>query len=102
MKPSELVAEAHDEMAAGWVAGQYVTIDGEVCGIGALQRVAMRHMAFAEAGVAQQALEAKAHELFQATSVQDINDRRDTHGTRKQDMLNMYWKVHLDLDEHGL
>lgn len=74
MKASELLNEARDELYQGWAQGAHVTAEGSVCAVGAVQRCAMRHMAFAEAGVAQNALNEKAKEIYNVGMVQSVND----------------------------
>jgi hypothetical protein len=98
MKPSELLAEARDELYQGWAQSAYVTQNGTVCAIGAVQSCAMKHMAFAEAGVAQDALNAKSLEIYGKPAVQNVND---SHGTTKQDMLDLFDKSIIGLEEHG-
>lgn len=98
MKPSELLAEARDELYAGWTQGEYVSAVGNVCAIGAVERCAMRNMAFAEAGVAQNALNAKALEIYGVNSVQRAND---SMVSGKQDVLDLMDKCIIGLEEVG-
>lgn len=98
MKASELLAEARDELFQGWVQGSYVTQEGAVCAIGAVERVAMKNMAFAQAGVAQDALNAKAQEIYNTAYVQNVND---TFARGKQDMLDLFDKAIIGLEEVG-
>lgn len=99
MKPSELLGEARDELYTGWVKQAYVNAEGSVCAVGAVERCAMKHMAFAEAGVAQEALNAKALEIYGKTAIQHVNDN---HATSKQDMLDLFDKSINGLEESGL
>lgn len=98
MKASELLAEARDELYQGWTQGQYITNEGSVCAVGAVQKCAMRNMAFAEAGVAQQALNSKAREIYGMSMVQHVND---WDSTGKQDILDLMDKATNYLQEVG-
>lgn len=98
MKASELLNEARDELFQSWTQGSYVTAEGSVCAVGAIQRCAMRNMAFAEAGVAQNALDAKAFEIYGESMVQHVND---SWTIRKQDMLDLFDKSSIGLEEVG-
>jgi hypothetical protein len=100
MKASELAADARDELFQGWTQSAYVTNEGTVCAIGAVERVAMRNMAFAQAGVVQAALDEKAAEIFgKPCLVQEFNDYMRT---TKQDMLDLFDKTVIGLEEKGL
>lgn len=104
MKASELAAEARDEIYMGWTQDEYSNMAGHVCAVGAVERVALRNMAIAQAGIVQAALNEKAQEMFgQAFGrnfdrVQSFND--DLHTTR-DDVLALFDKVTLELGERG-
>lgn len=100
MKPSELSEAAREEIYMGWTKGEYQSYQGNVCAIGAVERVAMQNMAIAEAGIVQDELNKKTKEMFgaQFNRVQEFNDARDT---RHEDMLALFDKVTLFLQEQG-
>ncbi len=101
MKASELSDAARCELDMGWTQGEYSNYQGNVCAIGALERVAMKNMAIGQAGLVQQELDAKAHEMSNGEfdRVQSFNDDRNT---TKQDVLNLFDKVTIGLEEKGL
>lgn len=98
MKVSEFLAQARDELFKGWTKGSYQNEDGQCCAIGAIERVAMNTMAIEEAGKAQEAINAKAREVHGVSQVQHIND---SMGTSKQDMLDLFDKTVIGLEERG-
>lgn len=98
MKVSEFLAQARDELFKGWTKGSYQNQVGQVCAIGAIERVAMNTMAIEEAAQAQAAINAKAREVHGVSQVQHIND---SMGTSKQDMLDLFDKAINGLEEHG-
>lgn len=113
MKPSELVAQARDELFKGWAKGTLMNGEGSVCAVGALRRATMANVQNGAVGVfkeARQALNAKAVEMAAdvgidssywsapLTQVETFNDYR---GTQKQDMLNLFDKTVIGLEETG-
>ena len=98
MKVSEFLAQARDELFKGWTKNKYQNGQGQVCAIGAIERVAMNTMAIEEAGKAQEAINAKALEVHGVSQVQHVND---SMGTSKQDMLDLFDKCINGLEEHG-
>ena len=103
MKTSEFIDAARDELHMGWVQRSYS--DGQsVCVIGALDRVALRHLG--NGGIiaraqAQQELEKTAAEMFPDIWSGNIPDLNDYYRTTKDDMLALLDKCSLKLDEVG-
>lgn len=97
MKTSQLLGEARDELAKGWVKHAYSNA-GNVCAVGALERVAMRHQDIVAAAKAQAELNRLSAEIYDATCVQYLNDR---NRTSKQDMLDLFDKAIIGLEERG-
>lgn len=98
MKVSELLGEARDELAMGWTRHAYATTQGHVCAIGAIERVALRNMDIAAAAKAQQEINRLAQEIYGESRVQEFNDRLNT---RKQDVLDLFDKCIIGLEERG-
>jgi hypothetical protein len=98
VKVSEFLAQARDELFKGWTKGSYQNSVGQVCAIGAIERVAMNTMAIEEAARAQAAINAKALEVHGVSQVQHIND---SQATSKQDMLDLFDKAVIGLEERG-
>lgn len=99
MKVSEFIGHARDELFKGWTQGAYRTNKGQVCAVGALERVAMQNLSeVATAGKAQEAINAKAKEVYGVHRVQSINDRSTTG---QQDMLDLFDKTMIGLEERG-
>lgn len=100
MKVSEFLAEARAELDAGWVQGTWQTGNGEVCHEGACDRVAMRHLdQIPVAAAARKAIDEKALEMFGMPTGRAAND---TTGRQKQEMLDLYDKTIIGLEERGL
>lgn len=97
MKASEVLGEARDELYLGWAQGNYVGQAGTVCAIGAIERVALKNMAIAEAGIAENALQEKAREIYNC-SVQRFNDNGRT---LKEHVLELFDKTINGLEEIG-
>lgn len=103
MKTSQMVNEGRDELYQGWTQGDYKNEQG-VCVLGALDRVAMRHLA--NGGVkaraeAQKEIEKMAAELFPDVWRSSIPGLNDSYRTTKEDMLNLLDKTAISLEEHG-
>lgn len=98
MKVSELLGEARDELAMGWTQRAYQNNVGQVCAIGAIERVALRHQDIAAAAHAQAEINRLAGEIHGASAVQHFNDAL---GTRQQDMLDLFDKAIIGLEERG-
>lgn len=106
MKLSEFISEARDEIHMAWT--QRAFRRGEsVCAIGALDRVAMRHLQ--DGGVqahkpAQGALLEKVNEMFPGKYGQwdYIPSFNDVATRTQQDMENLFDKTIIGLEEKGL
>jgi len=98
MKVSELLGEARDELDKGWTKGAYSTQQGHVCAVGAIERVALRHLDIQAAAKAQAEINRLAAEIHNVDYVQSFNDR---YGTSKQDVLNLFDKAIIGLEERG-
>ena len=99
MKVSEFLTEARAELDAGWIQGAWQNGNGDVCHEGACDRVAMRHLdQIPIAAAARAAIDAKAMEIYGLASGRSVND---TTGRQKQDMLDLYDKTILGLEERG-
>lgn len=98
MKVSEFLAQARDELFKGWTKNHYRNGEGQVCAIGAIERVALSTMAIEEAAAAQAEINAKAREIHGVEMVQHLND---SMGTSKQDMLDLFDKTVIGLEERG-
>jgi hypothetical protein len=96
MKPSEYVRLARDEIAKGWCKQIAEDTQGNVCAIGALSRATIgNHLK----GVrALGALNAKALEL----GYEGIVSMNDDVDIIQQDMLDLFEKVAIGLEEQGL
>lgn len=99
MKASELCDAARGELYKGWTQRTYRASNGNVCAIGALERVAVQNMAIQQAGVVQRELNAKCREMFGRMSVPNFNDDRNT---TKEDVLALFDKATISLEERGL
>lgn len=105
MKVSEFVAQARDHLSAAWTKGSYRNSqDQSVCAIGALDRVAMENLQ--QGGVqahspAREALLVQAREMFNLPSLNYIPGLNDEMGRTKQDMLDLFDKTVIGLEEHG-
>lgn len=99
MKVSEFLAAARDEVFKGWTQRSYRTTAGAVCAVGAIERVAMATMAIETAAAAQAALNAKALEVHGSSMVQSVNDKTSTS---QQDVLDLFDKTVIGLEEQGL
>lgn len=104
MKASEHLAAARDEIEKGWTTGTLEDQAGNVCAVGALNRVAKEQqtgklddfVGLCNAGTgAAKALRMMAQE-FGSGSIMGYND---TH--TKQDVLNWFDKAVCQLEEHG-
>lgn len=103
MQVSEFINEAAQEIGQGWVQRAYANEQG-VCVLGALDRVAMRHLAKGSVpvrAVAQQAIEQKASEMFPDVFCGSIPSLNDDHLTVKADMLALLEKTAIGLEEIG-
>jgi hypothetical protein len=98
MKVSELLGEARDELYKGWTQGSYVNNAGHVCAVGAIERVAMRHQDIVAAAKAQAEINRLTAEIYGYNMVQSFNDR---YNTSKQDVLNLFDKCIIGLEERG-
>lgn len=103
MQVSTFLDESRDEIYAGWTKNAYRRDSGEVCLIGALDRVAMRHLG--DDGVkarakAQKELCKTAAEMFPEEFWGDIPSWNDGHAT-KQDVLDLLDKTALKCLERG-
>jgi hypothetical protein len=99
MKVSEFLGEARDELYKGWTQRAYRTQAGSVCAVGAIERVALRHLDNIDvAGQAQDAINKAAAEVHGITQVRSVNDRI---GTTKQDILDLFDKTIIGLEETG-
>lgn len=98
MKVSEFLAQARDELFKGWTKGAYQNTQGQVCAIGAIERVALSTMEIEAAAKAQQAINEKALEVYGMDIVQSVNDDRST---TKQDVLDLFDKSIIGLEERG-
>ncbi|OCB09247.1 hypothetical protein A5717_26085 [Mycolicibacterium porcinum] len=99
MKVSEFLTEARAELDAGWVQGTWQNGGGDVCHEGACDRVAMRHLdQIPVAAAARAAIDAKAMEIYNEASGRIVNDME---GRTKQDMLDLYDKTIIGLEERG-
>jgi hypothetical protein len=98
MKVSEFLAQARDELFKGWTKNAYHNGEGQVCAIGAIERVALSTMAIEEAARAQAEINAKAREIHGVDVVQHLNDAGKTS---KQDMLDLFDKTVIGLEERG-
>jgi hypothetical protein len=98
MKVSEFLGEARDELNKGWTQRAYQNGDGEVCAIGAIERVAMRNLDTIQAAAeAQREIQSKAQEVY-GKYVQAFNDASTTS---KQDVLDLFDKAIAGLEERG-
>lgn len=105
MKPSEFLAQARDEIEAGWARGTLQDQAGNVCAVGSLRRIAQQNQASTLDGFtevcaagngAATALEMMAKE-FGSSSIIGFNDtRRD-----KQEVLTWFEKTIIGLEERG-
>lgn len=102
MNGSEVVNEARGEIYSnGWVQGDYANDDG-CCILGALDRVAMRHLSdIPVRAKAQEYIETLAAELFPDVWSGSIPGFNDNHRTSKQDVLDLLDKATINLEEVG-
>lgn len=101
MKISEFLAEARDELAVGWTKNTLRNQANEVCGLGALRRVAFHHLADGGPQIynaARSALSEKTQEIYGNPSIPRVNDMISI---KHQDMLNLFDKCIIGLEEHG-
>lgn len=109
MKESELIADARDELSMGWTQRTIMNSNtGSVCAVGALRRATLnniQHGAAALFAKARQTLNLKAREMaadvgigYPLAGVENFND---FNGTGKQDMLNLFDKAIIGLEERG-
>lgn len=102
MKTSEFIDEARGEIYGnGWVQGDYANDDG-CCILGALDRVAMRHLSDIPVRArAQEHIEKLAAELFPDAWSGSIPSFNDNGRTSKQDVLDLLDKATINLEEVG-
>lgn len=103
MKVSEFVNEAAQELEQGWVQRDYANDQG-VCVLGALDRVAMRHLAKGSVPIralAQKEIEQKAKEMFPDVFYGSIPSFNDNHLTVKADVLALMEETAIGLEEVG-
>lgn len=106
MKASEHLAAARDEIEKGWTQGTLEDQAGNVCAVGALNRVAKEQqtgtlddfvgLCAAGSGAAK-ALRMMAQEFGHDGSIMGFNDSRHS----KQDVLTWFEKAIIGLEERG-
>lgn len=104
MKTSEFIAEARDEIYMGWTKKAFRNDQG-VCVIGALDRVALRHLVSGGArnrALAQIELKRTAAEMFPDVFHGSIPLFNDNSQTTKDDVLALMDKATIGLEEKGL
>lgn len=102
MKVSEFLAQARDILSGSWTQGTYRnTITGTVCSKGACERVALSNLSeqgiITTAAYADRELEAKSLEIY-SLGVISFNDETST---KHQDVLDLFDKTIIGLEEHG-
>lgn len=103
MKTSEFIDEVRDSLFAGWTQGSYRRENGDVCILGALDRVALRNLG--QDGVrtcakARKELTKTAAEMFPGEFFGDIPSWNDCHASH-DDVLNLCDKTAMRLLEAG-
>lgn len=112
MKASELLSDARDELFQGWEKGTLLNEStGGVCAIGALRRATVSNIhngATKVFGEARCALNEKAFEMaadigydtgiYRRLAVESFND---ASGSGKGDLLNLFDKTIIGLEEQG-
>jgi hypothetical protein len=111
MKVSELLAAARDELFKGWTQGKLKDNVGNVCAVGALRRATMGHIQEGSVAVfnkARTALNVKATEMKADVGMVDgfgpniaVESFNDFGGTTKDDMLALFDKTIIGLEEVG-
>lgn len=105
MKASEHLAAARDELDKGWVRGTLEDHLGNVCAVGAINRVAQQSKpqgldAFAETCTAGNAAAAALDKVVQELGGRSIMSYND-HSPSKEDVLNAFDKAIGQLEERG-
>lgn len=110
MKVSELLADARDELSMGWEQGSLMNAaTGSVCAVGALRRATLNNIQQGSAalfGKARQVLNLKSREMAADVGLLDnavvhVENFNDWRNTGKQDMLNLFDKAIIGLEEQG-
>jgi len=104
MLTSDFVDSVRDEVYKGWTKGAWRRDSGDVCIVGAMDRVALRNLT--EGGPKAHALAKKeicktAAEMFPDLFVGDIPSLNDNHATTKDDVLALLDKTAMRLAEAG-
>lgn len=96
MLTSEFINESRDEINAGWTQRTYRNDDDDCCVLGALDRVAMRHLGnggIRARALAQKEIKEAAGIMFPDLFTGSITNLNDNHLTTKQDMLDLMDKA---------
>ena len=102
---AEHLAQARDHIAKGWTKGEYRGVDGSVCSVAAIERVAMENLT--NGGIvtcepAKERLLKKLKEVLgkdnELVSIPALNDDADTH---KDDVLYAFDKATIEAEECG-
>lgn len=106
MKPSEILEYAQGQIEQGWCKGTLVDHEGNVCMLGAMDRAATRKggvSIYAPAYVsAFRTLHEKVAEFWNGPMDLDgIPGFNDDPKTTKQDVLDVFTKARLGLEERG-
>jgi hypothetical protein len=110
MKASELLSDARDELFQGWEKGTLLNEStGGVCAVGALRRSCMNNIqngAAAVFGKARDALNVKSREMSADVGINGtyplrVEEFNDWAKTEKSDVLNMFDKAIIGLEEQG-
>lgn len=103
MRTSDFVDSVRDEIYKGWAKGSYRDTNGNVCILGAMDRVALQHL---PEGVTAHALAKKeichtAAEMFPDVFEGNIPGINDHSATTKDDVLALLDKTAMRLAENG-
>ena len=99
MKVSEVLTEARAEVEKGWYQGGYEDGYGGVCALGAIRRVVAKTIhPFLCYQDAHFPLAEKLQEIYGFDSISQFNDEPTT---TKQDVLDLFDKTIIGLEEVG-
>ena len=104
MLTSEFVDSARDEIYQGWTQGSYRDDNGDVCILGALDRVALRNLQNGGPNAharAKKEICKTAAELFPDVFQGSIPALNDMYSTSKDDVLALLDKTAMRLAEAG-
>ena len=105
MKPSEILEYAQGQIERGWCKGTLVDHEGNVCMLGALDRTAKHYglsVTMMTYNNAFRTLREKVEEFWEGPmDIDGIPGFNDDPSTTKQDVLDVFTKARLGLEERG-